>query len=179
MSSSQSKLYLAPAGWKDHQSPTCHPGHLRKASLDPPWRGPLCDIDRCDFPGTWIQSLSGSGSVLWWGVRGMSSVPWSRKTEDLIAQVSFYLLGHYLQMKWNRHSQSVSTQITLEKVLITLLHSIVWCYQHSQRLYVINKADVFFWNSFAFSVIQLMLANWSLPVVIYGWESWTIKKADC
>ena len=38
----------------------------------------------------------------------------------------------------------MSTQITLEKVLITLLHSIVWCYQHSQRLYVVNKADVFF-----------------------------------
>ena len=77
------------------------------------------------------------------GWKEISSVPWSRKTEDLIAQVSFYLLGLYLQMKWNRHSQSVSTQITLEKVLLTLLHSTVWCYPHSQRLYIVNETDIF------------------------------------
>ena len=37
----------------------------------------------------------------------------------------------------------MSTQITLEKVLITLLHSTVWCYPHSQRLDIVNEADVF------------------------------------
>ena len=47
-----------------------------------------------------------------------------------------------------------------------------------------------FWNSLAFSMIQWMLAIWSLvplpflkpawtfPVVMYGCESWTVKKAE-
>ena len=38
--------------------------------------------------------------------------------------------------------------------------------------------QIFFWNSLAFSMIQQMLANWSLPVDMYGCESWTIKKAE-
>ena len=49
---------------------------------------------------------------------------------------------------------------------------------------------MFFWNSLAFSMIQRMLAIWSLvplpflkpawtfPVVMYGCESWTVKKAE-
>ena len=56
--------------------------------------------------------------------------------------VSLQIKG-MLSIFFYRHSQSVSTQITLEKVLLTLLHSTVWCYPHSQRLYIVNETDIF------------------------------------
>ena len=40
----------------------------------------------------------------------------------------------------------------------------IYCDPYSQRLYVVNETekDVFFWNSFAFPIIQWMLAIWFL-----------------
>ena len=49
--------------------------------------------------------------------------------------------------------------------------STVCCDPHSQRLGIVNKAD-FFWNSLAFSMIQRMLAIWSvvpLPFLNPAW----------
>ena len=38
----------------------------------------------------------------------------------------------------------------------------VYCDPHSQRLDIVNKTEMFFWNYLAFLMIQRMLAIWSL-----------------
>ena len=88
------------------------------------------------------------------------SLSWQIDGEKVETVIDFLFLGSKITLD-GEHSHEIKRRLLLERKILTNLESML----KNRDITLLTKVRV------AKAVV--------FPVVIFGWESWTIKKAEC
>ena len=167
----------------------------------PVWASLLAQRVKClpTIQETWVQSWD--GKIPWrrkwqptpvhlpgkshWRRSLVGCSPWGRKESDKTEQLHFHFHFPYLEPVCCSMSSSkccilTCIQISQEAVkwsgfpiTLRVYHSWLWSTHSSVLLQSGKHKYMFFWNSLAFSMIQQMLAIWSLVLLPFLNAAWT------
>ena len=112
-------------------------------------------------------------------------LPWSDGTER--HDLSFLNVELYMSSSncasWPAY-RFLKRQVRWSGIPISfrILHSLLWSMQSKALAYTIKQKQMFYWNSLAFSMIQWMLAIWSLVPLHFlkpAWTSGSLRFMHC